>query len=513
MGTALKSFGICAAVIAALMVACIKQPAGISRDSPFDVNGSNWHPPVVTAMNDTIVKLNDNLTITATAIDNGTIAAYAWAKDGTTYSDTTVVGSLTVAWPDTGRNAVRVKVIDNDGLPSAPDSCIVTVTRDVPVPDAGQDTMVSIKDMVRLRGRATDGLGYIASWAWDIGNTGTFTATSSGDTAVTAPDSENLYYRCVLRVTDDDGNTATDTVRIMVRLDVPLADAGNDTGVWINDTVLLHGSASQQFGSIVVWEWKIGSGSWTAAGGPDTTVIMADTSQAVLCSLAVTDDDGNRGVDGIRISAFNMVMSVAASLTHSLILTTDGTLWGCGSNWSGQLGDGATIDRYSPVPMMTGVKSMAAGDAFTLILKTDGTLWACGYNGNGQLCDGFTTARFTPAQVMSGVNSSITGGYHSLIIKDDSTLWACGWNGDGQLGTGDTSRRTTPVQVMSGVKSIAAGTWHSLALKNDDTLWGWGYNWSQQVIRDPTMQNRLTPALMMGEVKGMAAGSSHSLIL
>ena len=296
------------AAAAALICACVKQPEGVARDNPFDQGGSNWHPPLVTAMNDTIVKPGDSIAITATGTDNGAVVKYVWAKNGTVYSDTTDSGALKVAWPGLGREVVRVKAIDDDGLVSSPDSCVVIVTLDPPVPDAGQDTTVSINDIVELHGSATDGFGYIASWAWDIGNTGTFVVMSGGEATFTAPASENLNYRCVLRVTDDDGNTAKDTVRIIVRQDVPIANAGNDTAVWsndtitgINDTIRLHGSASQQFGSIVKWEWKIGSGSWTATGGPDTTVIMPDTSPTCICSLAVTDDDGNRAVDGMKI--------------------------------------------------------------------------------------------------------------------------------------------------------------------------------------------------------------------
>jgi hypothetical protein len=107
------------------------------------------------------------------------------------------------------------------------------------------------------------------------------------------------------------------------------AYAGNDTGVLTSDTVVLRGTVSQQFGAIIGWEWKIGSGSWIATGDPDTTAVMPDSEQTVICSLAVTDDDGNRCVDRIKIDVFSRVMSIVASFTHSLILTADGSLWAC----------------------------------------------------------------------------------------------------------------------------------------------------------------------------------------
>jgi alpha-tubulin suppressor-like RCC1 family protein len=42
---------------------------------------------------------------------------------------------------------------------------------------------------------------------------------------------------------------------------------------------------------------------------------------------------------------------------------------------------------------------MAAGYEFSLILKTDGSLWACGNNEYGQLGDGTTENRLAPVRV------------------------------------------------------------------------------------------------------------------
>jgi len=94
------------------------------------------------------------------------------------------------------------------------------------------------------------------------------------------------------------------------------------------------------------------------------------------------------------------VISVAAEGYHTMILKTDGTLWATGNNYYGQLGDGTTVNRYTPVQIMSDVKAVAAGGYHTMILKTDGTLWATGDNYNGQLGDGTTTARSRPVQIM-----------------------------------------------------------------------------------------------------------------
>jgi alpha-tubulin suppressor-like RCC1 family protein len=62
---------------------------------------------------------------------------------------------------------------------------------------------------------------------------------------------------------------------------------------------------------------------------------------------------------------------------------------------------------------ITNASSVAGGDSFSLKAKADGTLWACGYNGYGQLGDGTTEQRMTPVKVTNVANV---------------TSIACGWS-------------------------------------------------------------------------------------
>ena len=59
-------------------------------------------------------------------------------------------------------------------------------------------------------------------------------------------------------------------------------------------------------------------------------------------------------------------------------------------------------------------------------MKGDGTLWGWGDNQYGQLGDGTTTQRLSPVQVGTASNWATVGGgqYHTLALKSDGTLWA-----------------------------------------------------------------------------------------
>ena len=209
------------------------------------------------------------------------------------------------------------------------------------------------------------------------------------------------------------------------------------------------------------------------------------------------------------------VVQVEAGTGFSFFLMKDGTLWACGTNYYGELGDNTDVDRFSPVKIMNDVAYVSAGDTHTMIVKKDGTLWACGNNREGQLgiVTGIAPKNPLPLKVMSNVESVAAGYEHSMIIKKDGTLWACGSNYYGQLGQGVNIREgSTPISIMSDVKSAATGGKFSLILKNDGTVWGCGSN-SYGQLGDGTTSNRFTPVIISSDIISVSTGFNHSLIL
>ncbi len=202
--------------------------------------------------------------------------------------------------------------------------------------------------------------------------------------------------------------------------------------------------------------------------------------------------------------------------------TNGGSVWTWGSNGAGELGDGTTITRLTPV-QINGLSDVIAiaggeGDGYTIALKSDGTVWTWGYNGHGELGDGTTTNRLTPVQVINLSNvTAIAGGEgHTVALKSDGTVWTWGWNGAGALGDGTTTQRLSPVQVsgITNVTAIASGFDHTIAIKSDGTVWTWGGNYDGE-LGDGTTTNRLTPVQVNGfsNVIATAGGGGHTIIL
>jgi alpha-tubulin suppressor-like RCC1 family protein len=250
------------------------------------------------------------------------------------------------------------------------------------------------------------------------------------------------------------------------------------------------------------------------------------------------------------------VMAVAAGLSHSLALCSDGTVAAWGGNLDGQLGDNGMsgIQSLKPVAVNTNaglsalygktVVAIATGTHHSLALCSDGTVAAWGPNTYGQLGNRSTAGSYVPVAVNTNsgvsalygktVSSVAAGAVHSVALCSDRTVVAWGRNNNGQLGINTTWSTNAPaaastdaaVSALYGktVVAIAAGANHTLALCSDGTLAAWGSNLYGELgddgasgvssIKPVAVNTNLGVSVLNGRtVAAIAAGASHSLAL
>jgi len=272
----------------------------------------------------------------------------------------------------------------------------------------------------------------------------------------------------------------------------------------------------------------LGSGVAAIAGGRKHTCALM--SGGIKCwGYNLYGQLGN-GVIGYHTTPTDVVglgsgvATVAAGTVHTCALTSDGAVKCWGDNRYGQLGDGTTTDRSTPVDVVglgSGVTAIAAGGYHTCALTSGGGVKCWGDNKYGQLGDGTTSDHTTPVDVSglgSGVVAIAAGDDHTCAVTSGGGVKCWGYNYFGQLGDGTTTGHATPVDVSglsSGVVAVTAGTVHTCALTSSGAVKCWGDNGYGQ-LGDGTTNDHHTPADVSGlssDIAAIAAGSRHTCAL
>ncbi|MBB4754059.1 S8 family serine peptidase [Actinoplanes lobatus] len=168
---------------------------------------------------------------------------------------------------------------------------------------------------------------------------------------------------------------------------------------------------------------------------------------------------GETGHTGDRATPVPVTAPAGVSFTqltadndHTCGLGSDTTTycWGDGSN--GRLGNGDTADQATPVPITAppGVSftQLTAIYSHTCGLGSDSKAYCWGSGSSGQLGNGDTADRATPVPIAAPAGVSFTqltaGHFHTCGLGSDTKTYC--W-GEGPLGNGDTTNESTPVAV------------------------------------------------------------------
>jgi alpha-tubulin suppressor-like RCC1 family protein len=200
-----------------------------------------------------------------------------------------------------------------------------------------------------------------------------------------------------------------------------------------------------------VWSWGLNASGQLGIGSTTTQKFAA---QAKLSSA----------------TALTGITDVACGASHVAALKSDGSVWTWGSNTNGQLGNGGTAQANNPIQarinsttFIGGAYALAGGATHTLVLKSDGSVWSCGLNSSGQLSINSTVQQLYFVQgsassgvFLSGIVDIGAGGSHSIVTQGNGTVLGCGLNTSGQAGYPTTTVNPTRATAIANFLIISA---------------------------------------------------------
>jgi alpha-tubulin suppressor-like RCC1 family protein len=219
------------------------------------------------------------------------------------------------------------------------------------------------------------------------------------------------------------------------------------------------------------------------------------------------------------------VTALAGASNHA-VFDSGGTLYSCGQNLAGALGDGHTGNSTTPVRVArldgSSVVSLVAAFANAGALLSNGEYYDWGLNTDGQLGDGQHQESDVPVRVAlpGPVTQAAQGGSYwtngqSLVLLSDGSVWAWGDGQRGQLGDGVARSRKSPgrVRVPGGVSfaDLATGGATSYAVSTAGNVYAWGASYLGQ-IGDGRTRTELVPVLVTSGATGVSATAGNVVI-
>jgi hypothetical protein len=316
---------------------------------------------------------------------------------------------------------------------------------------------------------------------------------------------------------------------------VPNDVSGLTSGVVSIKLGMTHTCALLSAGGIKCWgqnvNGQLGDNTTTSKSTPTDVVGLTNGVQAIgtgwFTTCAVTSlggakcwgqnnwgevgdgTTGNNRTTPVNVSGFGSgAAATGGGSQHSCGLTSSGGVLCWGDNSFGQLGDGTTVAKSTPVSVSglgSGVTMLEVDHVHALVRTSVGGVkfWGNAYYGEaGDGTSGAGNNKLSPIDVpgLSGVIAVAAGADHNCALLSGGGIKCWGSNSNGQLGDGTVVNKSTPVDVSgltTGVLAISAGGAHTCALLSNSSVKCWGSNSNGQ-LGDGTTTQRNAPVYVLG---------------
>jgi|GEM_PF-1118602 len=215
---------------------------------------------------DTQVSINDTLYIRFVGTDDdGVITEYQWTEDfsaGRWISSAKDTVMQVWRLPDTGRRVFYARIVDNDGLVSAPESIFVIVTAERPRLSVSASPYVPAGDSVRITAHASDPDGSVVSYKWLIHRvSGVDVVATTDSTILVSWGADDTGIHTVSVAAIDDDSLSSEIVVCTLRVHNGSVIPAADTILSSMDTLLVSRIAISSDEPLMYY-WDIDGSGW-----------------------------------------------------------------------------------------------------------------------------------------------------------------------------------------------------------------------------------------------------------
>ncbi len=310
-----------------------------------------------------------------------------------------------------------------------------------------------------------------------------------------------------------------------------------DTTVRAGNSVILTVQVS---GSGLSYQWKKNGIEITGATS-DSLVIDTVTRNDSASYTCIACNAEGCATSNSAVLKVIYAISVSASESNTLILMSDNTAWGCGSNVVKLLSDDTIWRIHTPVFIMSDVSMVSAGEYCCFFLTKHGNLYSKRYGSTELIAsdvasiyavqsipenrpgpiimyltksNSLFTHNLTKANSTVKLADSVTSFHGSLshyLIMKGGDLYAKGKNSYGQFGN-DTCKNTSDfIKIDTSVSFAIAGVDYTMMVKNRN-LFTAGANDSGQ-LGNKTFQRTPFFTLVETDVSAISGCLYHSMII
>ena len=272
-----------------------------------------------------------------------------------------------------------------------------------------------------------------------------------------------------------------------------------------------------------------GDVSSVSAGGAHSAFLLSD-GRLFTCGLnesfQLGHSSGSLYTHQPREVELSAVLCVSAGYNHTVAVTRDGAVWSWGDNAQGQAGHpglGGVVERPTRVEALRDVQaaSCSAGARHTLVLTTDGTVYAFGTRallGLGAaerwwVRSGSGEAMPRRIRALSSVTAVFAGSRHSACIDESGQLFTWGENSFHLLGRPGSPAEPGVVGGLPAIHSVACGGLHTVAATAGGMVYAWGANQNGELGVEAQMSKQQRAPMLVPDLSHVAqvsAGWRHT---